>query len=76
VARVKAITGRIDLVHANNSRDEFGSGADRHANLEAGTIDADLIAAVCRDAGCDVIVETPAEGQSLDLAFLHKNLSA
>jgi deoxyribonuclease IV len=76
VARVKAITGRIDLVHANNSRDELGSGADRHANLEAGTIDADLIAAVCRDAGCDVIVETPAEGQSGDLAFLHKHLSA
>ncbi|MGZ4651120.1 MAG: deoxyribonuclease IV, partial [Kineosporiaceae bacterium] len=24
VARVKAITGRIDLVHANNSRDAFG----------------------------------------------------
>ena len=26
VDRVKAITGRIDLVHCNNSRDEFGSG--------------------------------------------------
>jgi deoxyribonuclease-4 len=75
VTRVKAITGRIDLVHANNSRDEFGSGADRHANLEAGTIDAEVIAAICRDAGCDVIVETPAEGQSGDLAFLRKHLS-
>ena len=31
VDRVKAITGRIDLVHCNNSRDEFGSGRDRHA---------------------------------------------
>src|SRR6201999_642877 len=39
VDRVKAVTGRIDLVHCNNSRDEFGSGADRHANFEAGTID-------------------------------------
>ena len=29
VDRVKAITGRIDLVHCNNSRDEFGSGRDR-----------------------------------------------
>ncbi len=33
VDRVKAITGRIDLVHLNNSRDEFGSGQDRHANV-------------------------------------------
>ena len=39
VDRVKAITGRIDLVHCNNSRDEFGSGADRHANFDSGTID-------------------------------------
>src|SRR5580693_10398811 len=31
VDRVKAITGRIDLVHCNNSRDPFGSGRDRHA---------------------------------------------
>src|ERR1700746_3607985 len=29
VDRIKAITGRIDLVHCNNSRDEFGSGRDR-----------------------------------------------
>src|SRR5580704_16207439 len=28
--RIKAITGRIDLIHCNNSRDEFGSGRDRH----------------------------------------------
>ena len=34
VDRVKAITGRIDLVHCNNSRDEFGSGRDRHAGLD------------------------------------------
>ena len=39
VDRIKAITGRIDLVHCNNSRDEFGSGRDRHANIAAGTID-------------------------------------
>jgi len=75
VARVLAITGRIDLVHANNSRDPFGSGADRHANFDAGTFDSELIAAVARDAGCDVIVETPAEGQAEDLAFLRKHLT-
>ncbi|HNM83796.1 MAG TPA: deoxyribonuclease IV [Mycobacterium sp.] len=74
VDRVMAITGRIDLVHANNSRDAFDSGADRHANFDAGTFDSELIAAVCRDAGCDVIIETPAEGHLTDLAFLRKRL--
>lgn len=75
VARVTAITGRIDLVHANNSRDPFGSGADRHANFDSGTFDSELIAAVARDAGCDVVVETPAEGQADDIAFLRKHLA-
>lgn len=74
VARVRAITGRVDLVHANSSRDAFGSGADRHANYDSGTIDAEQIAAACREAGCDVIVETPVEGQAADLAFLRKHL--
>ena len=36
VDRVKAITGRIDLVHLNDSRDEFGSARDRHANIGSG----------------------------------------
>ena len=45
------ITGRIDLVHCNDSRDEFDSGADRHANFGAGKIDPDLLASVVRDAG-------------------------
>ena len=59
VADVLAITGRIDLVHCNDSRDAFDSGADRHANLGAGHIDADLLAAVIRDAGAPVCLETP-----------------
>lgn len=70
VDRVKAITGRIDLVHANNSRDAFDSGADRHAPLESGTIEAALIVEVCRAAGTDVIVETPGETQADDVAYL------
>ncbi len=76
VDRVKAITGRIDLVHANNSRDAFDSGADRHANFESGTFDSELIAAVCKEAGTDVIVETPGgpEGQGADIAYLQKRL--
>jgi deoxyribonuclease-4 len=76
VDRVKAITGRIDLVHANDSRDAFDSGRDRHANLGQGTIDPDLLVAVVRAAGCPVVVETPgdAEGQAADIAFLRERL--
>jgi deoxyribonuclease-4 len=74
VDRVKAITGRIDLVHANNSRDAFDSGADRHAALESGEIDPELIAEVCRSAGSDVIVETPGETQAADIAYLRKSI--
>ena len=75
VERVRAITGRIDLVHANNSRDTFDSGADRHANFDAGTIDAAVLAEVCRAAGSDVIVETPGpEGQSADIDYLRSAL--
>ena len=44
VEDVLKITGRIDLVHCNDSRDTFDSGADRHANLGAGQIDPDLLA--------------------------------
>jgi deoxyribonuclease-4 len=74
VDRAKAITGRIDLVHLNNSRDEFGSARDRHANIDAGTIDAEQLAAVASAAGAPVVVETPAEGQAADIAFLRERL--
>jgi deoxyribonuclease IV len=74
VERVRAITGRIDLVHCNDSRDAFDSGADRHTNLGNGQIDPELILAVCRAAGAPIVVETPAEGQADDIAFLRKHL--
>ncbi|MCG5215667.1 deoxyribonuclease IV [Streptosporangium sp. KLBMP 9127] len=74
VSRVKAITGRIDLVHCNDSRDTFDSGADRHANLGTGQIDPELILSVCREAGAPVVVETPGAGHADDIAFLRKNL--
>lgn len=59
VARIKAITGRIDVVHCNDSRDAAGSGADRHANLGAGLIDPDELVAVVREASAPTILETP-----------------
>ncbi|SFP84215.1 deoxyribonuclease-4 [Amycolatopsis arida] len=72
VDRVRAITGRIDLVHLNNSRDPFGSARDRHANVVGGdgTIAAEALAEVAAAAGAPVIVETPAEGQAKDIEFL------
>ena len=76
VADVVAITGRIDLVHCNDSRDEFDSGADRHANFGAGKIDPDLLAAVVRDAAAPVICETPgdADDHLADFAWLRERL--
>ncbi|HEV8559000.1 MAG TPA: deoxyribonuclease IV [Actinophytocola sp.] len=74
VDRIMAITGRIDLVHLNSSRDEFGSWRDRHANIEAGTIAAEQLVAVVEAAGAPVVVETPAGGQAGDIAFLRAAL--
>jgi deoxyribonuclease IV len=78
VDRIKAITGRIDLVHCNNSRDEFGSGRDRHANITSGTIDPALLLAVVRAAGAPAICETPDEDGRLaaDVAWLRERLPA
>ena len=74
VERVKAITGRIDLVHCNNSRDEADSGRDRHANIESGQIDPQLLLAVIREAGAPVICETPGDRIAEDVAFLRGSL--
>ena len=76
VDRIKAITGRIDLVHANNSRDEFGSGRDRHANIASGTIDPALLLGVVRAAGAPAICETPDDNGSLaaDVNWLKQHL--
>ncbi len=73
---VLKITGRIDLVHCNDSRDEFNSGADRHANFGAGKIDPDLLASVVRDAGAPVVCETPGgpEQHAADFAWLRERL--
>ncbi|CCH35675.1 deoxyribonuclease IV [Actinosynnema sp. NPDC047251] len=74
VDRVKAITGRIDLVHLNSSRDEFGSARDRHANIASGTIDPEQLVAVVAAADAPALVETPDEGQAADIAFLREHL--
>ncbi|MBY6368425.1 deoxyribonuclease IV [Rhodococcoides corynebacterioides] len=70
IERVKAITGRIDLVHLNNSRDEFDSARDRHANLASGSIDPEVLAAVAAESGAPIVLETPGEGIADDVAYL------
>ncbi|MDN5962716.1 MAG: deoxyribonuclease IV [Propionibacterium sp.] len=77
VDRIKAITGRIDLVHANDSRDAFGSGADRHANLGKGKADAAGIVEVVATSGAPAGVETPggAEDQAADIVWLRDRIA-
>jgi len=56
---VTAITGGVSLVHGNNSRDEAGSGRDRHAGLQDGTIPPELLLGVLNATGAPVVLETP-----------------
>jgi deoxyribonuclease-4 len=74
VARIKAITGRIDLVHCNDSKDEKGSGRDRHENLGQGRIDVELLVAVVAAADAPVICETAEPGRKDDIALLRSQL--
>ena len=69
---VRAITGRIDLIHCNDSRDAAGSGADRHTNLGQGQIDPDVLRRAVLGAGAPVILETPgpAAQHAAEIAWL------
>jgi deoxyribonuclease-4 len=75
VERMRGITGRIDLVHANDSRDPAGTGADRHANLGAGEMDPDDIRRMIKACEAPVIVETPGAGHPADLEFVRAALA-
>jgi deoxyribonuclease-4 len=77
VARVLAIVGKIELLHANDSRDPPGTGADRHANLGKGQIGADMLRAMIRAAGPPVVVETPGGPKDIrgDLEFVRSALA-
>ncbi|MEU4216342.1 deoxyribonuclease IV [Actinoplanes sp. NPDC026623] len=67
---------RLQLIHANDSKDECGSTRDRHETIGAGRIGtapfAELLAHPAT-AGVPVIVETPSkehEGHAADIAVL------
>ena len=76
VERVLAIVGRIDLLHANDSRDPPGTGADRHANLGKGEIGVDALGAMISAAGPPALVETPGGAKEMraDIEFVRKAL--
>jgi deoxyribonuclease IV len=76
VERVLAIVGKIDLLHANDSRDPAGTGADRHANLGKGEIGAEVLNTMIRAAGPPAIVETPGDLDDMraDLDFVRAAL--
>jgi deoxyribonuclease IV len=76
VERIQSITGRIDLVHCNDSKDPAGSGRDRHANLGAGEIDVDLLVAVVTAADAPIICETADQGRKDDIALLRDRTRA
>ncbi len=76
VDRVRAITGTIDLVHCNNSRDEFGSSRDRHAPVHEGTIAAEQLVEICAAAGAPVVLETRPDSQADDIAYLRERLGS
>lgn len=75
IERVLEATGHIDLVHANSSRDEPGSGADRHANFGDGKVDQAAIVGMVKASGAPaVICETPWPAIEDDIAYLRENL--
>ena len=81
VERAIAITGRLDLLHANDSRDPPGTGADRHARLGEGKMDPDALRTMIRaagKAGAPILVETPGprSGIRADLEFVRAALAA
>jgi deoxyribonuclease IV len=57
VERIRKIVGKIDLLHANDSQGQPGSGRDRHAHLGKGNIGADVLRHMIRVAGGPVIIE-------------------
>ena len=75
IDRILATVGRIDLVHANSSRDPAGSGRDRHANFDEGEMDPDVIVDLVRASKAPaVICETPWPGIVDDISYLRKHL--
>jgi deoxyribonuclease-4 len=77
VERMIEATGRIDLIHCNDSRDPFDSRRDRHANLGDGEIPEAELAAALRASEAPIVIETPGgtDEHRSDLAWIRAALS-
>jgi deoxyribonuclease-4 len=78
VRLVEELTGRLDLLHLNDSRDPAGSRRDRHANLGQGEIPPDVLIDAVHEAATDVVIETPggADEQRADLEWVRRRLES
>jgi deoxyribonuclease-4 len=78
VDTLRRLTGRVDLVHCNDSRDPHDSRRDRHASLGTGMIPAELLVDVVAGAGVPVVIESrgDAELHTRDIAWLRERLAA
>ncbi|MFE8951564.1 MULTISPECIES: deoxyribonuclease IV [Streptomyces] len=70
-------TGRLKLIHANDSKDVVGAHKDRHANIGAGHIGEDPFRDLMthpETAGVPLVIETPGgkEGHAADVERLKK----
>lgn len=73
---IRSITGRIDLVHANNSKDPFGSGRDRHANFTEGEIPLEQLLSAIVSCEANVVCETALEQVSKDMSLVRDALAS
>ncbi|MGH2813316.1 MAG: deoxyribonuclease IV [Actinomycetota bacterium] len=75
VERVLKVVGKIDVLHCNSSRDQPGTGADRHANIGDGKMDPEAILDMIRAAAAPIVIfETPWPGIIRDVAWLRERL--
>jgi len=72
--RILSITGRIDLVHCNDSKDPSGSGRDRHEHLGRGRVDPEALVEAVSVAKAPVICETGDDGRKDDIAWLRDRI--
>ncbi len=80
IERVIGFAGKIDLLHANDSKDAHGSGRDRHCTLGTGEIDPDALRHMIRAAKAPVICENkqpqPGDVMQSDMDFVREALAA
>lgn len=75
VERVLKVVGKIDVLHCNDSRDEAGTGADRHANIGQGKMDPGTILSMVQASKAEIVIfETPWPGVKDDIAWIRSEL--